>query len=109
MYLLYHIQPPSPLPSEREERKRFWPKKKALQWNNQSSPSWYESSIPDSAGLSSDPKEKKDLSEIEGFKQYVKEYVSDSHNHYWMFSIIHRKSLLTRLRIFKGWKKFEWT
>lgn len=40
-----------------------------------------ESSISDSIGPSSDPKEKKDFWKIEGAKKYQMEYVSDSHNY----------------------------
>ncbi|KAK6790953.1 hypothetical protein RDI58_010034 [Solanum bulbocastanum] len=46
-------------------------------------------SIPESSdnvfdlhGLSSDPKEKKNITDIEEIKQYLKEYVSESHNYY---------------------------
>ncbi|WMV58747.1 hypothetical protein MTR67_052132 [Solanum verrucosum] len=75
----------SSTPPLKKDRKLIWPNQKVLQWNNKNE----SFSIPDFAGNvfdlhspSSDSKEKKKNPDIKVVKQYLKEYVSDSHNYY---------------------------
>ncbi|KAK4713386.1 hypothetical protein R3W88_019293 [Solanum pinnatisectum] len=80
----------TPPPKRRKKDDLAQPKSSAMEHSEQSPVIQKEPfSIPDSAGNipdfhgpSSDPKEKKDIPDIEEVKQYMKEYVSDSHNYY---------------------------
>ncbi|KAH0678737.1 hypothetical protein KY284_019822 [Solanum tuberosum] len=61
--------------------------------------------IPDSAGPSSDPKEKKDFSEIESLKQYLTEYVDNKFDDLKVFIKDNLKVMMKSVRKIKRKKK----
>ncbi|KAH0761303.1 hypothetical protein KY290_017376 [Solanum tuberosum] len=94
---------PSPPPPKR--RKKVVLTKQAMEQLEQSPVIEKEPfPIPDSAGPSSDPKEKKDFSEIKSVKQYLTEYVDNKFDDLKVFIKDNLKVLMKSVRKIK-WKK----